>query len=396
MPTKKQVFLIDTACSLGFIVYATSAVVIPICLLDMARELNFHLAGGGSMKLVENLLLLIILFISGHAAARFGKTKMVTNGAWVMAAGLMLFSFAHNYWTAMACCMLIGAGSGMLEALINPLIQDIHQKNSGKALNIINSFFPLGVLISSLLVGEALMIGISWRIMFVIVAIGTAIVGFLFHLAKKVQLPPSTVRTSNIFNIVKRPRFWCFGIAMIFAGAAEASFTFWSATYIRLTFNDIPRAGAIATAIFAGSMFLGRIIIGNLANHASLRKIILTSSLSGIIVSIFIPFVSSSSAFYVMLSLAGFCTSCFWPSIQSFAANELPVDSTLIFIFLSCFGIPGFGLAGWIIGLIADEVGLSTAFGIVPLFFTLLTLAIILEQICVFKEYSNSGKKLQT
>ena len=387
MLTKREIFLIDAACGLGFIMYAASAVIIPICLLDMARELNFQLAGGGSMKLADNLILLIILFISGHAAACFGKAKMLTNGAWVMAIALLLFSLARNYWTAMACCMLIGAGSGMLEALINPLIQDVHSKNSGRALNIINSFFSFGVLAASLLVGEALTIGISWRIIFRIVAVGTVAVAILFHFAKKVTLPPSAANTSSILDIIKRPRFWWFGVAMIFAGAAESAFTFWSATYVRLSFNDLPRAGAIATAIFAGNMFIARIIIGHLANKISLRKIILFSSISGIIVSIFIPFTTTVSSFYVMLSLAGICTACFWPSIQSFAANELPVDSTLLFIFLSCFGIPGFGLSGWIIGLIADRFGLSVAFSIVPFFFLLLTIAIVIEQICVFKRY---------
>ena len=396
MPTKKQILLIDFACSLGFIVYATSAVILPICLLDMAKELDFHFAGAGSMKLIDNFLLLIILFISGHAAAVFGKARLVTNGAWVMALGLILFSLAQNFWSAMGCCMLLGAGSGMLEALINPLIQDIHPRNSAKALNIINSFFPFGVFASSLLVGEALTLGVSWRFMFVIVAIGTVIVALLFHCAKKIELPPSSANTTNILNIIKRPRFWWFGIAMIFAGAAESSFTFWGATYVRLTFNDLPRAGAIATAVFAGSMFISRIIIGNLANYISLRKIILTSSISGILVSIFIPFVSSANSFYVMLFLAGVCTACFWPSIQSFAANELPVDSTLLFIYLSCFGIPGYGLAGWIIGLIADEIGLSAAFFAVPFFFILITLAIVIEQFCVLKEKTNNGKNLQT
>ena len=44
--------LLDFACCFGFFVYAASVVIVPVCLLDMAKELNFSLAGGGSMELL--------------------------------------------------------------------------------------------------------------------------------------------------------------------------------------------------------------------------------------------------------------------------------------------------------------------------------------------------------
>ena len=386
MISEGQRKLLDFTCCFGFFVYAASVVIIPVCLLDMAKELNFSLAGGGSMEFIRSVFLFLILLVSGHAAAYFGKTKLLSWGSWVTAVGLLLFSFAGTYWAATGYIMLIGLGTGMLEALINPLVQDIHPKNAGKALNFVNAFFSIGVLVSSLLVGEALTAGLGWRVLFQILAGATAVVAILFQIVRKDNLPKSNASFGHIADILNRPRFWWFGVAMVCAGAAEASFIFWSASFVRLNFVDVPRVGAIATAIFAGSMFAGRIFSGYLAEHITMRKIILYSACGGFIISIFVPFASTMTIFCILLVFSGIFTACFWPSIQAFAAEELPVDSTLLFIFLSCFGIPGFGLAGWIIGIIGDAYGLSVGFFTVPVFFAVLAIAIYIEQHCAKRD----------
>ena len=381
--------LLDFACCFGFFVYAASVVIVPVCLLDMAKELNFSLAGGGSMEFIRSVFLFFTLLISGHAAAYFGKPKLLSWGAWVTAVGLLLFSFASTFWAATGYIMLIGFGTGMLEALINPLVQDIHPKNAGKALNIVNAFFSIGVFVSALLVGEALTAGLGWRVLFQILAVATVIVAVLFQFARKDNLPKSNAGFGHIADILNRPRFWLFGLAMVCAGAVEASFTFWSASFVRLNYINIPRAGAIATAIFAGSMFAGRIFCGYLAERVTMRKIILYSAFGGAVISVLIPFANSMTIFYILLILAGLFTACFWPSIQAFAAEELPVDSTLLFIFLSCFGIPGFGFAGWIIGIVGDELGLGFAFFTVPIFFTILWISIFIEQAYTSRSANN-------
>ena len=378
--------LLDVACCLAFVIYAAETVVLPICLLDMARDLDFHLAGGGSLGLVRSVLVLMTLLACGYAAAKFGKVRLLAGGAWITAGALVAFSFITSYWMAIACIFFVGLGSGMLEALVNPMIQDLHPKNSGKALNIVNSFFSLGILVASLMIGEVLTIGINWRYIFMFIAICTAIVAILFQIGNKPHLPRSYSSKAHVADILKRPRFWWFGLAMICAGAAEASFTFWSASYVRLQFADIPRSGAIATAIFAGFMFVGRIFTAHIAEHVNMRKILMYSAIGGTIVSTFVPFVGGMFSFYILMAIAGLFTACFWPSIQSFAADEMPVDSTLLFIYLSCFGIPGFGLAGWLIGLIGDSMGLAAGFMIVPIFFIILALAIWGEQFSMARE----------
>ena len=76
---------------------------------------------------------------------------------------------------------------------------------------------------------------------------------------------------------------------------------------------------------------------------------------------------------------AGLSVACFWPSIQAYAADCLTVDHTMLFILLSCAGIPGFGFASWLMGIIGDQVGIRESFLVIPFLFAALVVIILVD-----------------
>lgn len=377
--------LLDIASCLGFIVYAASMVSIPVSLLNMASEIGFNLAEGGLLEMARTFLLFAVLLIAGKATAYYGKQKMLTLGCILTALGMVSLSMSHTYVMAIISIMLIGFGSGLLEALISPIVQDLHPKNSNKALNIVNAFFPLGILISSFLVGYAITCGISWRFSFQIIALCSILVGLLFLTGNGISFPKPRANFKDVYNIMKHPRLYWLGLAIICAGAIEAAFTFWSASYVRLRFENVAILGAIATSIFAASMFIGRLVTGFLSSYIDLRKIIKISSIIGIGACIIIPFINSIIGFQISLAIAGLSTACLWPSILALSANEMRFDSTLIMIILSCFGILGTGLAGWIIGVIGNSMSLTVGLVTAPIFFMILLISLRFDCLCTNK-----------
>ena len=68
--------------------------------------------------------------------------------------------------------------------------------------------------------------------------------------------------------------------------------------------------------------------------------------------------------------MTGVGTAPFWPSIQSYAVDRLPgTDVTMVFVLLSCAGIPGCGIFTWFMGVIGDWWGLRVSFFLAPLCF---------------------------
>ncbi|NQT61143.1 MAG: MFS transporter [Bacteroidetes bacterium] len=369
---------IDIASSITFMVYAASIVLVPISLLKMSEELSFSLSGGGALEAGRTILLLLTLFISGMTASVFGKGRTIAFGLIITSASLFLAGFSHTYWGIMALMFIIGFGTGFAEALINPLIHENHPNDSSKYLNIINAFFSLGVVVAVLISGFLLTIGVSWRVLFIGLGVITLFPAMmLITLKKGIEESGQSTSLSKWVACLKQPVFWLLAAAMFFGAGCEAAFTFWSASYIQLHFNALPSAAGIGTALFAGAMFVGRLLTGKLTRgHHYDRILMFIVSLIGIVISLTAYKAESIYLFYILLFAAGLTVAPYWPTIQAISTKLVDGDPTLLFILLSCAGIPGFGSASWIMGLIGDSYGLQKSLLLIPAFFLLLSIVL--------------------
>jgi fucose permease len=108
-----------------------------------------------------------------------------------------------------------------------------------------------------------------------------------------------------------------------------------------------------------------------------LKAFIVFAAVAGVIISLFLPRVTHLGLFLALLVLVGVATAPFWPSIQSYCADRIPeADTTLLMILLSCAGVPGCGVATWLMGYIGDRGGLGVAFYLVPACYLILGLLI--------------------
>jgi len=362
--------------------FAASAIIVAICLPEISKTFSTNLAEGGGLETARSVIILITLLLAGILSQRLGKKKLLAGGQYMITAGLLLGSVAQNYLTIILAVMLMGAGAGLSEALLNPLIIDLHPRESGRYLNIGHAFYPVGVMTFALFFGELLTQGTSWRFVFQIAAVGTLAVAVLFTVltfpAEKTEIK---INSRLFTSILGRGAFWLFAAAILLGAAIESGFTFWSRTYVGFYLSDIPRAGAIAVVLFAAAMAIGRFLSGYLANKTSLSNIMIGSGLLGLVVSALIPLSATLWGFYGLLALAGLATACFWPTIMAEADNYLlTANSTLLFILLACAGIIGFGLTPWILGLIGDSSGLKVGFVLIPILFIALILVLVFER----------------
>ena len=383
---------LDFASASGFLTYASSVVVTPVVLLALSEDLSFGLAQGGGIEAVRVGFLMTILVASGFAAAHWGKVAVLASGSFILGLGLISYAVAPAYGMVLAAMVLVGLGGGVVEALNNPLVQDVHPEDSGRYLNLLNAFWSIGIVISVLVVGELLTRGVSWRHMVGAVG-GLAILsGVLYLLLGREELRREAARRAasrgtqtsayrHTRAVLREPAFWFFCVAIFCGGGAEGAFTFWSASYIQINFDAMARAGGLGTAAFAGGMVLGRFVFGRFVPQRALATLILVSALAGIALSLFAFLVNSMAGFFALVFGAGVSIACFWPSIQSHAAAVMPVDPTMVFILLSVAGVPGFGITSWAMGLIGERFGLRYSLLVIPALLAILAGVMIFERI---------------
>ena len=371
---------LDAACWGGFFVLATSNVALPICLPEISRTLSTSLAEGGGTESAKNGLVIAVLTLAGILAHRWGKKPLVTSGQYLFAVGLLAASWAQSYPMLVVSLMIIGIGAGLTEALVNPLVVDLHPEDSSSYLNITHAFYPVGAMVSALLFGELLTLGYSWRFVFRVAAVAALTMGLFLNTSR---FPPAGGGERSPWNLIGRilalPGFWLFAVAILLGAAVESAFTFWSRSYVATYLQEVPRAGAIAVVIFAAAMAAGRLLADRLSQTMSLKALMMGSAAVGVAVTGMVPMATNLSGFYALLALAGIAAACFWPTILAEATGRLKADATMLCIMLSVSGIAGFGLAPWLMGAIGDRADLRAGFYIIPVFFVGLMVVLAVE-----------------
>ncbi len=361
-------------------IYSSSAVALPICLVRISQELGFSLTQGGSLGFLASIEQFFVLIASSVLAARFGKIRVLRAGLVALAAGLGLFTLSASFVEAIILMLVIGFGNALLEALLTPIVEDLYPNDNGRKMNLLHAFWPVGTCVTVLVLGQLLSLGVGWRSLFLSLAVLTLFISLLYPSSKKVPLPPSRADFSHMKEILSLRRFWLLGGALAFSGGAEGAFAFWSASYIQLRFSALPSAGAIGTACFAVGMAIGRFSSSRIAGRVGLKRLIVASLSLALAVSGAFFVISNLLSLFVFLFVMGLSLACLWPSIQSYAGTELDCDPTVLMIFLSCFGLPGFSSATLIMGIIGDARGLRASFVIAPLYIALALIFMSIEK----------------
>lgn len=372
---------LDIAACLGFLSYAASATVTPIALVQMSRELGFGLTGGGALEAARSLLIFCTLLGSGFLAAHIGKARALGGALLLLAVGMALYGASNSYAGLILALAVAGIGCGVVEALINPLVEELHRDDAGRYLNTVNAFWSIGVLGTMVLGGDLLTRTGAWRPLIFGVSLLSLLNGLLFFALRRLGPPRVRIPMADVLghkkDILRHPGFWLFSFMMFFGGAAEGSFTFWAASYLQLVHGATARMAGVGTACFAVGMILTRLAGGWWIRQAHLSRFLLGSVGLGLGVSLLFPHLPAGWMTFTGLFFAGVAVASFWPSLQALAVETLDLDATSLFILLSCGGISGFTFSSWFLGLLGARHGLRTAFLIIPIFFLLLGLLLL-------------------
>ncbi|MBI9105077.1 MAG: MFS transporter [Spirochaetales bacterium] len=316
MNNQKIIDRLDRAAFASMFIYAAAANTFPICLVKMSEELSFNLTQAGLIGFITSFEQFFILIFSCFAAAWFGKIKVLKTALLLLAGSLFLFSFSSSYLMTVILMLLIGLGYGFLEALLTPLVEDLHPKDSGSKMNLLHASWPVGVCLSVLLIGELLSRGVSWRYIFTGLAVAVLIIFFFYPSSRKISLPRSRTDFSHMGEILSQPRFWALGAALFFAGASEIAFAFWSASYIQINYGALPRAGGLGAAVFALGMIAGRIISARIIPKIGMKKLIFLSAIVGFLASLTFFLIDSLVLLYIFLFITD--------TLKKYALNDYP------------------------------------------------------------------------
>ena len=384
----------DYAAFLLFCTYAVCSLIIPVVLVEVAKDLSFDLdkggmSAGGILQMGRSATMVGAMFVCSMLACRYGLRRSLAVAALFMAAGITLAAMSQWYWMLLAVLVIAGIGEGLVEGLATPFVGALHRDDEpGRYMNFSHGFWSVGIFMCIPVLGWLLGRNVSWRGLCLIVAAGTLIPALMLFCPGKKRLErlegtgrfDAAGAMSKALQIIKNKHFWLFFTAMFVAGGGEFGMTFWCAALLRLEYNAAPFTGALATAVFSGGMMLGRTSSGIFIKQRHLPILIISMALTGAVVCIFFYFISTIAGVMILLFFAGLASAPFWPSVQSYSVDRLhKLDSTTLYILLSCAGVPGCGVFSAVMGKVGDMWGLRAAFMVVPICYIILFALISLD-----------------
>lgn len=110
MIKKLQLVFLDYISWLSLTGFASSSVIIGLCLPEISEELQFNSLKAGLMESFRNFALILVIFIFAIFAARFGKKIFSFSGHYLIALGLIIASFSQAYPMLFLGLIIIGLG----------------------------------------------------------------------------------------------------------------------------------------------------------------------------------------------------------------------------------------------------------------------------------------------
>ncbi|MBC6907219.1 MFS transporter [Saccharophagus sp. K07] len=288
---------------------------------------------------LDNLGLVIAIATAGYLCASFcsGMVLRILPLGTVLALStfaasfaLLGFAFAPYWWVILILSFIAGLGGGAIDAGLNSYGA---KHFTPRALNWMHAFFGLGTTTGPMIVTAVLGSGMIWRVSYVIVGLAQLALAITFFVTRRYwQQEPSAEDSSQTtshaptLETLRRPVVW-FGMLMFFFYCGvELATAQWSYSVLTLGRGVPATTAGFIVSLYWGSLMVGRILFGFIANRvpliATLRLCII-----GSIIGALLFWLDLSLAFSVIgLMMIGFFFAPIFASLISLTPKRVGED----------------------------------------------------------------------
>ena len=248
--TRKKIFLLFFAQL--FLVGIGGSIIGPLIpILADSFEVNLRIVGS-TLSLNAFGLLLASLF-SGILSEKFGKKNIFTWGSILFTVSFFSLFFSNNFIYFTLGYIIFGISWGIISIISVSIISDTFALNRTKAIIRLDIGYLIGAFIAPVLVSGVLFLNISWRYIFLFVAIMNVFL-FILILSLKLEGLDNKKSEEKFINILSINRRLLSNLVIIFCGiigflhfGLGFSFGAWFTTYFK----------SLGVPVTIGSLILG-------------------------------------------------------------------------------------------------------------------------------------------
>jgi len=268
-------------------------------------------------------------------------------------------------------------GINLYNVAANTIIPIMFAGTSTIAMNLLHFMYGAGSTVSQNTIGLLLDRGITWRNMYVYIALLYTIILLVFKFAKIPNAPKVMISEGKGENILRNPLLYAFGLALGFYAFAEQGMSLWLTNYLKDNFALRESIGARYIGIFFLVFAVGRLLGGFLVQKAGVLRSVTFSQLIALV--LFLGGILLGEEYIIIISISGLFFAIIYPSLLSMVTGifrERPGYATGIVITLVSLVLNSMNMA---MGIMTDVIGSSFSIYLLPLslFMSILCVAYI-------------------
>jgi MFS family permease len=320
------------------------------------------------------------IFVGGQLCDLIGMRAILGLAFLCHVAGTLMTIFAPTYLMLAVATLLIGLGSGFVEAAINPLVATIYPDKKTEKLNFLHAWWPGGIVIGSVLSFALSKAGHGWRlpegweiwqVKQAIVLIPALIYGIMLL---RLRLPrtervQSGVSTGRMYREALRPLFILWFICMWLTAATELGPNQWIASIMKNTAlrATSPEAGILVLAWISAIMLMGRLFAGPVVHKLSPIGLLLASAVASAVGLVALSRVTSAPGAFVASFVFSVGICYFWPTMLGVTSERFPAGGAFLLGLIGAAGNVSTGAVQPLMGRLYDKFGAALALGYVAI-----------------------------
>jgi fucose permease len=280
------------------------------------------------------------------------------------ATALIGFAATPSWPVMLALGFLAGLGGGAVDAGLNAYGA---RHFSARTLNWLHAVFGLGTTIGPLMVTGVLGAGLVWRWSYGIVGCAQVLLALTFYLTRNRWLDvgqagdgAAAVRSATTLETLRRPVVWLGMLFFFFYTGVELATAQWSYSLLTLGRGVPATTAGLFVTLYWGSLMLGRILFGIVADSVPLVKTLRLCLIGSILGALLFWLEPTRALSLVGLMLIGFSLAPIFASLISLTPARVGLEhaNSAIGFQIASAGLGGAVLTA-LVGILASSVGLE-------------------------------------
>ena len=366
------------ACYISYIVQALCINIAPLFFVIFKRDYGLNVSDIAFLVLFSFIIQLITDVFTIKLINTFGYRKCAVSANFIAFAGLVLLSVLPTVMPVFPALLIssfmYSIGAGLVEVVINPIIDSFPNENNAMALTVLHSFYCWGqtsvILLSTLLIylfGEN-----RWFLIPLIWSLIPFINAIIFIKVPIIEAQHADEK-HDVGNLLKSRVFIMLFIVMICVGSSEMVISQWASYFAETGLGVSKVVGDLmGPCIFAFMMAFGRTLYGLFGNRIPIVKALCLCAFFATLSYIGITVFNNPVAVIISFAAAGLAVSLMWPGTLAATSSLFSTGKTSMFALLALAGDAGCSIGPWVNGFVNDvaskytSLQFLTALGLTP------------------------------